>query len=169
MAKIFKASLTASVAYTHSNQPDEDGPITTDNNTWRLSGLLANGTGNYQGRSAFHDIQSLNGGSIGGVSLQGGSRDGFGDLITFTAIKFIGIKHLTPEASAGLKIGGGSDPFPGWTLSTTDQPIIRPGGAFIWWGPLAGAVLSGSAELQIENLASGAVSYEVCIMGTVAS
>lgn len=81
MGKIFKASLMATVTYNHSNQPDEDGPITTDNNVWRLNGLLANGTGDYQGRSAFQDIQTLNGGSIGGVSLQGGSRDGFGDLI----------------------------------------------------------------------------------------
>lgn len=166
MSKSLQTSINVSIARTHSSQEDTDGPIVVDNNTWRLVDLLMNGTGSDQATSAFHDIRTLGAGSIESLPLQDSLRDAFGDLIHFTALKCIAIKHLTPTASSTLKVGGGGDALGGWVMNSSDQPLVRPGGMFIWWGPKTGAVLSGGEELQFENSAAGIIQYEVKLIGT---
>lgn len=166
MANSLQVTTNLSISRTHSSQADENGPVVTDNNTWRLIDSLANGTGSNQATSAFHDIRTLTASNLDGIGLVNSNRDAFGTLIPFTAIKCIAIKHLTPGADDSLQIGGGGDPLAGWVADTSDKVLIRPGGAFIWWGPKAGAVISGSTDFLVENLASTTVQYEILFIGT---
>lgn len=158
------ANLTLTRNY--KNQPDTDGPITYANANFMFADFLGYGSGSDQAKDCFHDIRTLTDSATDNLDLYGSLRNGFGNLISFTAIKFIGIKHLT-AAGASLTIGGGTGPLLNWVAASGDQIRLRPGATMAWWSPKSGAAVTNSTaeRLTIVNLGETTVQYEICIIG----
>ncbi len=168
MGYTFSSTVLVTLSRFHTNQVDDDGPTTTDNTAWILSDYLGNGTGNDQATMAFQDIRTLAASTTESLDLTGSLRDAFGRLITFTSLKCIVVKHKTVGADAVMYVGGGPDAVGGFVTDPGDRIAIRPGGKFLWWGPKAGApVTDNSADkLRIVNNATGAIEYEILLLGT---
>lgn len=160
-------TATLTVTRQYSNQPDTDGPTTRADANFMFADYLGNGSGSDQAKDCFHDIRSIVGSGTDNLDLYGSLRNGFGNLISFTAIKFIGIKHLTTAAASGILVGAGTGPLLNWVLASGDQVRIKQGGAMTWWSPKSGAAVTNSTNerLTITNEAATDISYEICIIG----
>ena len=170
MSTIFKATASIQINRDHTNQPDTDGPITKDNSNFSVDDFLSYGTDANQATTAFHDIRSIVAGGNDDLDLTNSLRDAFGNLINFTSIKFIGIKHLTTSASNNLVVGGGSAPLLGWIAVSGDLLKVRPGGAYMHWMPKTGATVTATTGdvLRLNNSAATTIFYEILLIGATA-
>lgn len=91
--------------------------------------------------------------------------DHHGDVITFSALKFVYIKNKSADAT--LLLLGGDTPVP-ICSNLSDIIEIPPGGEFLWTCPTAaGLVLGANKNLKIEHNGDGSdpMPVELVVMG----
>lgn len=91
--------------------------------------------------------------------------DHHGDVITFSALKFVYVKNKSADAT--LLLLGGATPIP-ICSNLSDIIEIPPGGEFLWTCPTAaGLVLGANKNLKIEHNGDGSdpMPVELVVMG----
>lgn len=137
------------------------------NYTYSNSEAWTDGTGANQFQISFTDQRTTN--STGeDLDLAGVLKDGFGRVLTFTAIKGISIEASSTNTQT-VNVGAGTHPLAGIFGATADFICIPPGGTFTIVDPGATgwAVGAGTADdLGIKaSTGGGNVTYKIVIIG----
>jgi len=102
------------------------------------------------------------------LNLSGGVSDSFGDVTTFSTVRFLCV--TCPSANTNtISIGGSTtNAWAAWCGATNQTATIRPGGAMILIAPdLTGyAVTTNACNLMFTNNGTNSTSYSVYIGGS---
>ena len=138
-------------------------PVTKD-----YTQLLSSGTGSNQASNQFHDQRTLTASSSENLDLAGALTNGFGQTLTFTAIKAI-IIHASSANTNNVVVGGaGSNGFTTWSTATDSTVSLPPNGTLILVNPGSGwSVTAGTGDLlKVANSGAGtSVVYDVILIG----
>lgn len=137
------------------------------NYTYSNTEAWTDGTGANQFQISFTDQRSTD--STGeDLDLAGVLKDGFGRVLTFTAIKGISIEASSSNTQT-VNVGAGTHPLAGIFGATADFICIPAGGTFTIVNPSATgwAVTADSADdLGIKaSTGGGSVTYKIVIIG----
>lgn len=132
-----------------------------------LTFTFSNGSGANQINMIWHDQRSVGSGGEN-LDLAGSLTSAFGATITFTSVKGVIIKAADANAANVQFSRPASNGVPLFAAAS-DQVNIRPGGLFVFISPDASgvAVTAGTGDILTVAAASGTVSYDIYILGTV--
>lgn len=174
------------LAATHQNALDLTTPVDSLSKTYSFA--TTSGTGNNKADLIFHDNRTIATGAsekidMFDLAIDGGAAqtDALGLAYAAVALRLLAIR-ITSTALAGedLKIGG-EGTVEAWqslfhvsgTLSDTAGAVVKSGGLFLVYAPLAAGYPiadSGNDLLKIANAGASSISYDIVIVAaTVAS
>jgi len=150
------------------------GDQDSGNSTFRRSKdadiRLENGTGDDQVDRVFADTRTIAGSATDSLDLAGGSlTDPLGNALTFAKVKAIMIRPADGNGG-NLRVGGNANAFQGPFQNVADQIDVAPGGAWLHVDPDTGWTVTPTTGdiLDVENLHTAQVTYEIVILGTSA-
>lgn len=169
-------TLSGSITVTSDwdyQQNDSIGNAARDNNAYRYTKPLTNGTGANQANFKYADRRTVNAPtSIDDIDLYGLLTDVFGRTLNPVVIKEILIVNLSPTSGQNLLVGNAAvNPVSSFFNGdgTVEVPV-HAGGCLLFSSPVVGyAITSGSADvLRVAHAGStGAISFDIIIKGTV--
>lgn len=123
------------------------------------------GTGSNQMNAVVRTTASLTNRQGRIVSLAGGFSDAFGDVTTFTAVRFLCFQAASTN-QADIMLGGAASGA--WTNivgSATDRIRVRPGGTLMFLAPIGTGYGVGGGNICVTNTGSTGVGYTIYIGG----
>lgn len=144
--------------------------LTTPTETYALSTSVdyTSGTGTNQMTKVWQDTRTITASNTENLDLAGGLTDSFGNVLTFTAIKYIRVTALSTNTNNVVLGGAAANTFVGMFDDATDKIRVKPGGRFVWEAPGTGAtVTAGTGDiLLVANSGAGtSVVYDIVIGG----
>jgi hypothetical protein len=135
---------------------------------------LQDGSGANEAKQVFGASETLAASGVMTLDLAlfGGALDPDGAAYNLTAVKAIGFRNISTDATAQLQIGGGSPTNP-WlsfngSASVPLLSVLDPGAEWVFITPSAAglAVSSTNKALKITNLSgTAAAEFEVIVIG----
>lgn len=129
----------------------------------------ANGTATSQANEWFHDQRTVAATTADNLDLAGSLTNKFGETLTFTTIKLIFFRIISPDGTKELHIGprGQTNPWQGPWGGTGATVYSRTMGIFLWFDNYGyGTITAGAADvLGVYNAGSGSLTYDVIIIG----
>lgn len=143
-----------------------DDPVLKD-----YSQLFGAGTGANQASQQWHSLSRTLGASASeNLDLAGVLTNAFGQVVTFTKIKALGIKAAAGNTNDVVVGGAASNGFITWVGGATHTVKVKPGGFMLLIAPDVNgyAVTAGTGDiLQVANGGAGtSVSYDIYLLGT---
>jgi len=129
---------------------------------------LTSGTSTNQAQQMFTDSRALAASTSESIDLAASLTNGFGQTITFTAIKCIYIENLSTSTTTFSIGGAASNQFINWVADASDIIKIRPGGCVLLMAPDATgyAVTAATGDiLKVLNDHSAEQTYKIVIIG----
>lgn len=170
MATVLAATISTTVSAKLTNDATmaqaQDITLSGSNSLASLDQTYANGVGDHQANKLYRARRTLGAGSNDDLDLAGSLTDPFGNVLTFTAIKFIMIAIVDPNGTKKVKIGNAaSNAFQGpissgGTVDVPYQQIFQNKVAAGW------TVTAGTGDiLRINNPGASTLDYDILIMG----
>lgn len=127
----------------------------------------ANGTSDSQANEWFHDTRTVAATTADNLDLAGSLTNKFGETLTFTTIKLIFVRILSPDGTKELYIGprSQSNAWVGPWGDTTD--FSKTKGVFLWFENYGvGSITAATTDvLGIYNNGSGSTTYDIILVG----
>ncbi|QIG80106.1 hypothetical protein [Stakelama tenebrarum] len=162
-----KATLKSSWRVKETGSPDQGTSAHAYDETATLR--LSEGTGAGQANTEIAKVGTIAASGTLNLDLAGGVEDGFGNTVTFTAVKALRIRADAGNTN-NLVVGGAvSNPWTGPFADSSDKIAIPPGGMLELRNPGAAgwAVTADTGDiLLLANSGAGTgVGYRVEIIG----
>jgi len=98
------------------------------------------------------------------IDLAGGVSDSFGDVTTFTTVRFLCLVADEDNADPVALGASGEDAWAAWCGGTNHTVTIRPGGILLLTAPDSGYTITDS-KLMVRNTGTNAAAYSIYIGG----
>ncbi|MGQ9504220.1 MAG: hypothetical protein ACUVQG_03885 [Thermogutta sp.] len=166
MSTIFRSTLLTQLGWTWRDE--QDRAVVSDSNRWSWQTMLNEGTQPGEANAVWYAVgRTLAAGSSTEWALDALSRALFGKTIvhSFSAVKALWIANRS-ESSGTLALGGATNnPWLGPLNSATSILRLAPGGVFFVVHPGTGWSVSSSAKALKLAAESGAVTYDMILIG----
>jgi len=163
-ATTFSGRLVVMPNWTHAKTAGAS--TLTETFTALMDWTLTTGTNANQMATIVVDSATLTNGEDRVVDLMA-AENAFGDVVSFTTVRFIALDAAAANLAA-LELGGAvSNAFTSWCGSTGDVVCVRPGGLALFAAPdAAGYAVDGTnGLLRVRNAGTNTVSYQLYIGG----
>ena len=122
------------------------------------------GTGTNQMNVIISESVSLTNAESRTIDLAGGVTDSFGDVTTFTTVRFLCLVADEDNADPVIMGASGEDAWATWCGDTNHTVTIRPGGILLLTAPDSGYTIADS-KLKVSHGGAGTNSYLLYIGG----
>lgn len=138
----------------------------------KLSRLTwTSGTGTNQADKIWHDQRTLAASANEDLDLAGGLTDALGATLTLAELRLLMVTASSANTNNVVITRPAANGVPLFSAAS-DAISVRPGGVFLWAGPLDGGVTvtAGTGDLiNISNSGAGtSVTYDIVIIGASA-
>ena len=125
----------------------------------------ATGTNANQMTTIIRETTTLTNSQSRTINLAGGVSDSFGDVTTFTIVRFLCLTCADANTNT-VSMGGGENSWASWCGGTNDTLTVRPGGAIMLLAPDAAGYAVTDGALTMQNDGTNSVTYSLYIGGS---
>lgn len=164
MATTLQSDISSSLRWTFQTTDGADARTTTDANSISLIDSLVDGNGLDQANLIIHARATVPVATPLSVDLAGTLKDSFGNTITMTKVKAIGIAIPYLAGGGDLTVGG---TFTSYLGGTTPTLFIKNGGGVFLWNPTAAgyAVTAGTGDTLTLTATTATVVADYVVIG----